>query len=133
MKTLLCILCSIMLISSSSFANGIPTSKIVSATIKTSLATQEMFGYFRAHRQGKGVTLNWGMSSMAGIAYFKILHSDDGEYFKEIANVSPNGNRQSWKHAFVFPGYNHYRIVCVLIDGTEIYSETDTVRIVQRG
>lgn len=134
MKTLLKILCLFMLVGNTHFSSGMPSIKKKSAIIKANIDAQEMFDYFRAHRQGsRGVTLNWGMSSMSGVAFFKILYSDNGEYFNEIAIVSPGGNRQSWKHFSVFPGYNHYRIVCIMEDLTEIISETETVRIVQHG
>lgn len=134
MKIIRCFLCSFLLMSSTAFANESrhPNKNIL--LIITNPSAQEMFGYFRAHRQGKGVTLNWGMSFNTQIAYFIIERSYDGEFFDPLAQVSVNGSkRQSWNDASVFPGYIHYRIVCVMNDATEIYSDVETVRIVQRG
>ena len=134
MKILLCMLCSLILFSSSSFAHEITAPKIVAPINKISPVVQETFGYIRVHRQGKGVSVNWGMNSMSGIAYFIIERSYDGEYFDPIHQAPMNGSkRNSWKDDDIFPGYIHYRIVCVMNDGSKVYSETDTVRIVQRG
>lgn len=134
MKTLPGFLCSVMLLCNSTFATEVPSSNIFSKSNSEITVAQNMFGYLRVHRQGKGVSINWGTTSMSGIAYFIIERSYDGEFFDPIHQVTMNGsNRQTWLDASVFPGYIHYRIVCVLTDGTEYYSETDTVRIVQRG
>lgn len=134
MKTICFLLFSLLLISSTVFAKGIPALNNDFHVIKTSPAARDMFGYFRVHRQGIGVTLNWGMSSMAGVGYFIIERSYDGEYFDPISQVPKNGsNRQSWRDLSVFPGYIHYRIICVMNDGTELSSEVKTVRIVQHG
>ena len=134
MKTLSCILFSFLFIGSTSLATGIHTVKNNSPVIKTSPPVQEMLSYFRAHRQGKGVTLNWGMSFNTTIAYFIIERSYDGEFFDPVNQIPGDGSaRLSWHDGSVFPGYIHYRVVCVMMDGTEFYSEIKTVRIVQHG
>lgn len=134
MKTLSCIVFFFILIGSTSLATGIPVIKNNSPVIKTSLPVPEMLSYFRAHRQGKGVTLNWGVSFNTTIAYYIIIRSYDGEFFDPVSQIPNEGSaRLSWHDGSVFPGYIHYRVVCVLMDGTEIYSEIKTVRIVQHG
>ena len=134
MKTLHGIFYSFMLIGSTHVTSGMPSFKKSSHTFQSVQVTRETFNYFRAHRQGSGVTLNWGMSSMADVDYFRIERSDNGEFFNYFLELPNNGsNRQSWRDGSVFPGYNHYRVVYVMNDGTEIYTETKTVRIVQHG
>jgi hypothetical protein len=71
---------------------------------------------------------------MSGIAYFIVERSYDGEYFDPINQVQANGSkRETWLDNDIFPGYIHYRIVCVMVDDSKVYSDPETVRIVQRG
>ena len=135
MKTLISLTCIFMFIGNVSFTTELSTFKNDLLTVNANASTQESFGYFRAHRQGKaGVALTWGMSSASGAAYFTIERSYDGEFFDPIGNLPMNGSsRHNWKDNSIFPGYIHYRIVCVMVDGSEITSDVETVRIVQRG
>jgi hypothetical protein len=71
---------------------------------------------------------------MSGIAYFIVERSYDGEYFDPINQVQANGSkRETWLDNDIVPGYIHYRIVCVMVDDSKVYSDPETVRIVQRG
>lgn len=108
-----------------------PAKKSVAAA---GVAKQEMFRYFRIHRQAKNVVLNWGVTSPAGISSFILERSYDGDFFDAI-NQMPcnNAEKFSWKDLSVFPGYIYYRIACVMTDGTVSYSVVEVIRIVQHG
>ncbi len=94
------------------------------------------FDYFRAHRQGSGITLTWGSSS-ANVVMFTIERSEDGEFFNPIGGLSPNGIGTRGTHKFkddsVFPGVISYRIAALNADGSIEYSPVETVRLVKRG
>jgi hypothetical protein len=98
------------------------------------VAKQEVFRYFRIHRQAKNVVLNWGVNSPTGISSFILERSYDGEFF-DIINQTPcnNAEKFSWKDMSVFPGYIYYRIACMMTDGTIYYSPVEVIRIVQHG
>lgn len=108
--------------------------KVKDASVSSSSAMSE-FGYFRAHRQGKnGVALAWGTTTTNGVAGFMIERSYDGEFFDVVDQMPCNGSlRNNWKDESVFPGYIHYRIVCVMDDGSMHSTGVETVRIVQHG
>jgi hypothetical protein len=108
--------------------NNFPLSQSVSA------ATQDMFGYFRTHRQGKGVSLNWSVTSMHEVAGFIVERSYDGDFFEVISQLQATSSmKYSWKDEGVFPGYTHYRIGCVMSDGTTHYTPVEIIRIVKHG
>jgi hypothetical protein len=96
-------------------------------------AVQEPFSYLRCHRQAKNIVVNWGVTSTAGISYFLVLHSEDNDFFDQIAVVPvESSNKFSYKHLSVFPGYHYYKIVAVT-PGGNFTSATDVVRIVSHG
>lgn len=112
-------------------SNPITESKKIT-TLSAPAAVQQTFGYFRAHRQGSGISLSWGITSPANVAGFIIEWSDTGEFFIQLNQMQRSSSlKYSWKHDFPFPGYNHYRIGCVMNDGSVYYSNEDIVRIVQ--
>lgn len=109
--------------------NDVKTAATVGEKISSN--TQEMFSYFRSHRQAKNVVLNWGITTPAGVSGFTIERSYDNEYFDVMNQVSCNNSTKfSWKDESVFPGYIYYRIGCMMSDGTCHYSATEVVRIV---
>ncbi len=102
--------------------------------LKTADPVQTQLRYFRVHRQGRfDVSVNWGLTSEAGILAFSVERSYDGDFFDPVMDLPANGApRYSVKDEQVFPGYIHYRLGCIMNDGSTIYSGVETVRIVQR-
>ncbi len=92
------------------------------------------FTYFRIHHQSKkNVVLNWGIDTPAGVTYFTIERSYDGEFYDVINQVACNSAvKFSWKDEGIFPGIIYYRVACNMSDGTRHYSDTETIRVVQR-
>jgi len=105
----------------------------VNVTTQTT-PVQEMFTYFRTHRQGSGVSVNWGISTSSEVAGFRVERSYDNDFF-ETVNDMPCGSalKFTWNDEFVFPGYIYYRIVCIMKDGTTHMSDVNSVRIVKHG
>ena len=94
------------------------------------------FSFFRIHRQGKGVTSTWGMSSETGISGFVVQRTyfDPNDPFSpwdDICAIPSNGSRSyKWIDENVLAGMISYRIKANIIGGGEMYSETLTIRIV---
>jgi hypothetical protein len=97
-------------------------------------AAPEDFRYFRIHRQAKNVVLNWSSVYTSGVNSFVIERSYDGDFF-DVINQMPASSetRHTWKDMNVFPGYIHYRVGCIMNDGTTHYSATEIIRIVSHG
>lgn len=94
-------------------------------------SVQDVFSYLRCHRQAKNIVVNWGVGSTAGIDHFIVYHSEDNEFFDNIALISAeDANKYSFKHLSVFAGYHYYKIAAVLDNGAIVYSAVDVVRIV---
>ncbi len=91
------------------------------------------FSFFRAHRQGPGISLSWAQGS-SDVVQFVIERSYDGEFFDVIGGMGSSGTRT---HKFsdndVFPGIIHYRVTAVKANGATESSAIETVRIVRRG
>lgn len=130
MKALIILSLSTMALSGASFYEK-PAEQVNSTVVTVN--QQEMFSYFRAHRQGSGVALSWGTTTLSNVVGFIIERSYDGDFFENIQQVMPTNARNTWRDTGVFPGYIHYRIGCVMSDGTTHYSQVETVRIVQHG
>ena len=126
MKTLLSYLAVAALIITSSFT----VSQQQQLTQKQS---NNCFNSFRIHRQGKGVTLTWTVSS-SDITRFVVERSYDGEFFDSANSIDFNGS-SSYKYTDkdIYPGVIYYRVVAVKTDGTTEYSSVESVRIVQHG
>jgi len=134
MKNLLVLIFSFFSLSGFSFTTHSAIEKLDSTTVKASSPVQQMFTYLRTHRQGKSVSVNWGIATASGVAYFKIERSYDGEFFDPICQTSCNGlTKYTYNDEDIFPGYIYYRIKCTMNDGTFCYSTVDVVRIVQHG
>jgi len=131
MKTLLIIAVTSMAVSGVSF---LPPTSTTNQDVKVISATQTSeFGFFRIHRQGKGnVVLNWGITSLNGVSGFSVERSYDGDFFDAINQIPCNGElKHSCKDMNIFPGLIHYRIACVMDDGSVHYTQVETIRIVQ--
>ena len=96
------------------------------------------FSFFRTHRQGKGVTASWGVSSGAGVVGFQVQATyedptDPYAVWEDVSSMASNGSR-SYKCTdnSVFPGSISYRVSALLNNGTSVESEISSVRIVSR-
>ena len=93
---------------------------------------QELFSFLRCHRQAKNIVVNWGVSSIAGVNYFVVYHSDDGgEFFAPLDEIFPDGSlKYTYKNEAVFAGTHYYYIQAVMNAGPPVNSDIDVVRIV---
>lgn len=94
------------------------------------------FAFFRTHRQGKGVTATWGVTSNTGVVGFSLQKTyedpnDPYSNWEEVSSAPCNGAR-SYKCTdnSVFPGSISYRVIAQLIDGSTLASGIETARIV---
>ena len=134
MKTLMIVAISTLSLSGMAF-NTNPGQYSNGKTLQIKSAkqdVQELMKYFRVHRQGKSaVSVGWGMTSQAGIDKFIVERSYDGDFFDPVTEITPtSAMKYSVKDDGIFPGYIHYRIGCLLDNGTMIYSDVEIVRIV---
>jgi hypothetical protein len=120
----------VMLIGSASSADPVqPSSAIGTSKNRANNA----FGMFMAHRQGKGISLNWTVAMPGEVAYYGIQRSYDGDYFDNIGEVmGGSSSRCKYNDSDVFPGVIYYRIIAFNQDGTIMESPVETVRIVSR-
>lgn len=109
----------------------------VNATV-ISQSSSSGFSFFRIHRQGKGVTANWGVSSGAGVMCFVVQKTyedptDPYAVWEDAGLVDCNGSR-SYKYTDnnVFPGSVTYRISSLLSNGASQQSPNATIKIVSR-
>jgi hypothetical protein len=131
MKTAISMLC-VMMLFSTVHASTLPAN---TATVNTASARfNDAFTRFNGHRQQNGIMLTWSFTNAANVASFVVQRSYDGAYWETLAELpSGSGVRNQYKDEAVYPGYNHYRIVAVMNDGSVIYSATEIVRIVRNG
>ena len=96
------------------------------------------FAFFRTHRQGKGITATWAMTSASGVTGFAIQRTyedpnDPYAFWEDLGSLACTSNRSfSYSDDLVFPGIINYRVVAVMADGTSVASEVSSVRIVSR-
>lgn len=96
------------------------------------------FAFFRTHRQGKGVTATWGLTSTNGTGCFMVQRTyqdaNDPYAFWEDLNYVPCTPSRSfkWTDENVFPGLISYRIVAYLYDGSTVTSGISQQKIVSR-
>jgi hypothetical protein len=126
MKTIFSYTTLLLLVLTSSFT--IDTQQKLNAGTQVS----ESFSYFRAHRQGKGVSLAWSLPSTQ-ITEFVVERSYDGDYYEPLAFVPSTGTACRYSDTDVFPGIIYYRVVAVHASGGTTVSAVERVRIVQRG
>jgi hypothetical protein len=108
----------VMMLFSTVHASTLPAN---TATVNTASARfNDAFTRFNGHRQQNGIMLTWSFTNAA-----------NWETLAELPSGS--GVRNQYKDEAVYPGYNHYRIVAVMNDGSVIYSATEIVRIVRNG
>lgn len=134
MKTLVILAIFFMAASGFSFTSAPEKTADLPASVSASRPASD-FSYFRAHRQGKrGVALAWGVTSAVNVDGFIIERSYDGDFFEVINQMSSNGSlKLNCKDENVFPGYIHYRVGCVMSDGSIHYTQVEIIRIVSHG
>jgi len=135
MKTQILVLSTIMIVTSSFV--GLSSSSPVSETKEITKA-QPDFAFFRTHRQGRGITSSWGLTSTAGVAEFVVrkTYEDPNDEYAEWQTVysSPCSASRSFKctDSNVSPGFISYQVVAVMTDGSTIASAISTERVVSR-
>ena len=123
-------LCAVAVLSATANVNAAETVNLTEQTISDEAAPVNDIPFFKGHRQGRGVTLQWVANNAES---FVIETSPDGEFWDFIATKSASSNsRHNFNIPEVFPGTAHYRIKAIMSDGSEVYSEVVTVRVVQR-
>ena len=108
--------------------------KKVSTEAKSAVVAGE-FAFLRAHRQGKGITLTWGMADNTNLTGFDIEKTmedpnDPYSVWLPVASV-PGSSVRSFKHTddAVSPGTSNYRITAYYSDNRTAQSEIISVRI----
>ncbi len=104
--------------------------------VKIKQAQSTSFAFFRTHRQGKGITATWGVTSNAGVTGFTMVRTyedpNDPASVWETVCTKPCNSSRSYKHTDenVYPGEVTYCVVAEMSDGTIVPSEISTVRVV---
>lgn len=94
------------------------------------------FSFVRSHRQGQGITISWGAHNYEGVAGFIVqkTYSDPGDEYavwEEVAYINATAERTYRAlDSMVFAGFNNYRVIAIMNDGSEVTSPITTVRIV---
>jgi hypothetical protein len=97
-----------------------------------------IFGSIRTHRQAKGITATWSMTGLDGVVGFTVQRTyedptDMYAYWENLGDLPCNSSRSfSYTDKEVFPGLINYRIAALMEDGTTVFSEISSVRIVSR-
>ena len=135
MKTQIVLLSiAILAINSPEIGLTVKSSENTSKTISKPQDTN--FAFFRTHREGKGVTATWGLTSTTDAGCFMVQRTyedpTDPYAFWEDLNYVPCTSSRSfkWTDQNVFPGYISYRVVAFMYDGTTMSSEVSQVRVV---
>jgi hypothetical protein len=104
----------------------------------TSATVAGDFAFLRAHRQGRGITLTWGMASNTNLIGFdveKTMEDPNDPYsvWTLVTSVPGSGDR-SFKITdnTVSPGTSNYKVTAWYSDGRSATSEIVSVRIVGR-
>ena len=134
MKAQILVLSTIVILTSSSV--NLSSSSPVSGTKEITKVQNVDFAFFRTHRQGRGITSSWGLTSNAGVAEFVVrkTYEDPNDEYAEWQTVhsSPCSASRSFKCTDnnVSPGFISYQVVAVMTDGSTIASQISTERIV---
>jgi len=133
MKAQFLIIPAAILITTASFNSPAPVQS-AKVTMKPATTNAE-FAFFRTHRNGKGVTGTWALSSNAGVVGFSVQRTyedptDPYAFWEEISYMSCSARSNKYTDESVFPGVISYRIIAMSSDGNSTASEVSTVRIV---
>ena len=97
-----------------------------------------IFSSLRTHRQAKGITASWSMTGLDGVVGFTVQRTyedpnDMYAYWENLCDLPCNASRSfSYTDKEVFPGLINYRIAALMEDGTTVFSEVSSVKIVSR-
>src|SRR6185295_6275549 len=121
MKTQL-VLLSIAIMAINQGESVLPVPFTVSKSAKISETKAVDFAFFKVHRQGRGATAVWGLTSSAGVCAFTLqrTYQDPTDPYAawEDVNSFVCGSARSFKYTDenVFPGYIAYRVTAWLFD-----------------
>ena len=96
------------------------------------------FASLRTHRQAKGITATWSMTGLDGVVSFTIQRTyedptDMYAYWENLCDLPCNSSRSfTYTDKEVFPGKINYRVAALMEDGTIVFSEIASERIVSR-
>ena len=114
-----------------------PVKEIKSSTLLVKKTTfSPSFDFFRTHRQGRGITSSWGLTSNTGVTGFVVrrTYEDPNDDYAEwnIVYSSPCGNLRSYKCTddAVSAGTVSYQVLAILQVGGMIASPVSTEKIV---
>jgi hypothetical protein len=89
--------------------------------------------HLRLHRMSDDASVNWGVSNPAGVSYFLIEKSYDGEIFETVAEVSPTtASSYRYRDNTVLPGMISYRVTSFNTDGSSHQSPVEVLRFLRR-
>lgn len=137
MKTTI-LLTAVMVSSLYASANSFPERIQLNSEKIVSVKPDPVFNAFRAHRQGKGITTMWFSSSTpATVTSFTVIrtYEDPTDPYAEwtvVGSMNCNSSR-NYRNTDdgVSPGFVSYRVVASLAAGGYVYSDIETVHIVQ--
>jgi len=119
-----------LLISGATIATPNPV-QLKNGNTTISSTTVSIFGSFNAHRQQNGVALAWNTVAPGAVSFI-IQHSLDGVRFDYVGEVPAQASGwNKFKDDAALPGYNYYRIIAVMSDGSTEESSVEDVRIVR--
>jgi hypothetical protein len=97
-----------------------------------SSSAQEI-SHLRLHRQADDASVNWGSTNAAGVSYFLIERSYDGEIFETVAEVAPtSASSYRFRDNTVLPGMISYRVTSYNLDGSSFQSPIEVLRLLRR-
>ncbi len=124
---------AVLLILSMAF---VPAPGIAKMKTESSLPGSMDFAFLRAHRQGRGITLAWGMlniNNLSGFDIEKTMQDPNDPYsvWEWVATLPANAERSNkYTDNTVLPGISSYRIIAWYNSGYSSQSDIVSVRIV---
>lgn len=106
---------------------------ILIITFNSLEAYSQEITHLRLHRMGDNISVNWGTTNTAGVSYFLIERSYDGEIYETVAEVSPTtASSYRYRDITVLPGMISYRITSFNSDGSSSQSPVEILRFTRR-
>lgn len=108
-----------------------------SALFSQTQAAAASFKFIRGHKQGKNITVNWGMNNNSGIRNFIVESTYEDPYDPYSVwgteGIIPCTNSPIFKFTNFpeLPGALNYRVVAVMDDNSTVTSEIYSVYIPQ--
>lgn len=136
MKTIRLIILAVIAVA---FLATLPHEALAGQELPVLAKTQtSIFGSFRTHKQGKGITAVWTLAVPDGVVGFTVERTyqdptDPYSYWESVGAVPFNSTRSfSYTDTEVLPGDISYRITALMADGTTSTSDVSQMRIVSR-